>query len=129
MINKIKNIDIKELAGYCIIALVNYPLLFALLFFFNTKLVFSDQASFFWSYLLAYCTAYFLQAKFLFKTGHTNSILGKYVLQILIFFSLGNLSFYVLNYIFDLDYIFATIITIIILFPIRYFFSKLYVFK
>jgi len=118
----------KEIIGYALIAAFNYPILFGFMFIFKNYFLFEDQLCFFLSYLIAYFVAYILQTK-LFKSGHKNSIAFKYFLQIVIFFSVGNLLFFLFNGKMDLNYLLATLIVIGLLFPLRYLFSKFVVFK
>lgn len=118
----------KEIIGYVLIAAFNYPILFSLMFIFKNYFLFDDQLCFFLSYLIAYLIAYILQTK-LFKSGHKNTIAIKYLLQIVIFFSVGNLLFFLFNGKMDINYLSATLIVICLLFPLRYLFSKFVVFK
>lgn len=124
-----KTKELSEVAGYILIAAVNYPILFGLMFLCKEKLGFHDQLAFFLSYVVAYVIAYSLQANLLFKSGHSRKIASKYLLQIVIFFTLGNIIFYLLNSTFGWQYLLATVATILLLFPLRFLFSKLIVFK
>jgi len=122
------NKKIKELFGYILIAAFNYPILFGLMFMFKNYFLLKDQLCFFFSYLIAYLIAYILQTK-LFKSGHKNRIAVKYLLQIVIFFSIGNLLFFIFNGKMDINYLWSTLAVICLLFPLRFLFSKFVVFK
>ncbi len=79
-------------------------------------------------YGLSYLLLYFLQLKFLFKTSHTKNKLIRFCISIFAFYVLANLLFNIGVYL-ELNYLISTLVTIVLLFPIRFLVSKFVVFK
>jgi putative flippase GtrA len=79
-------------------------------------------------YAIWYLLLYFIQLKLLFKTNHKKNNLIKFCVFLLVFYLLANLLYNIGIYL-KLDYILATVITILILMPLRFIVSKYYVYN
>jgi putative flippase GtrA len=79
-------------------------------------------------YAVNYFFLYIIQLKYLFKTKHRKNKLIRFISSILFFYFLANI-FYNIGLKLELNYLLATSITIVILFPFRLVTSKFIVFK
>jgi putative flippase GtrA len=80
------------------------------------------------TYLSAYVLDYLVNLRFLFYRDHSWTRVGKYVLQIAVFLVVGALIFRFLIA-FEVNYLIATLMTAIVLMPLRFFAYKLIVFR
>ncbi|WP_431158436.1 GtrA family protein [Winogradskyella poriferorum] len=111
-----------------IISLIGYCFVFSGLFLFVDVLNINQSLAFMIIYGLSYMLLYFLQLKVLFQTQHTKGKLIKFLLSIFVFYVLANLLFNIGVYL-NLNYLIATVLTIGLLFPIRFMVSKFIIFK
>lgn len=131
MLNKLLNLLLVNknlIFKYILISVFSYTFIFFSLYFFIDKLLLNKSLSFFIVYGINYLFLYIIQLKFLFTAEHTNSKLIKYITSIAVFYLLANILFN-LGLIFSLHYYSSTILTIVILFPFRFFVSKNIIYK
>ena len=119
----------KYFLGYGVIAAITYSVLFTVIYVLADKFEINSQIAFGIAYLIGYTMSYTLQSNYLFKSGHSTKILIKYFSQICVFFVAGNLIFFLFESVFRVHYSVATILTILLLFPLRFLYSKKIVFK
>jgi len=92
------------------------------------KLNVNKSISYMIVYGFSYLLLYSLQLKYLFRTSHNRKKLIKFCLTLVFFYILSNLL-YNLFIIKNINYLISTVITLIILMPLRFLTSKYYVFK
>lgn len=120
--------NITEFYRYIIISIIGYS--YVLLFLYLLIQIFDVNKSiaFLVSYGSWYIVLYYIQLRFLFKTNHEHKKLLKFIIYLFTFYILAN-SLFNLGLYFKLNYMLSTIITITILMPFRYIFSKYIIFK
>lgn len=131
MITKIRNLLLENkflITKYITISLGSYLLVFSLLYLFIDVFLVDKSIAFLIAYGLNYLFLYYFQLHFLFGKNHNSKRLIRFVIYILIFYLLANVIFSI-GLMLDFNYFLATAITIMILFPIRFIVSKIYVFK
>lgn len=128
MINKlIKKNTFKEVISYVSASTVLYILLFSGLFILIDILNVNASISFFIIYALVYPLSYICQ-KLIFKNIISSNSVIKFILHILVFMFLSNITFNILLFL-HLHYFLCSFITIAILFPMRFISSKYIVFR
>lgn len=119
---------IKQIIRYCFISIFGYGFVFLALFICVEIIKLNKTSSFILSYGLWYLFLYFVQLKLLFETQHDKKKFLKFFIYLFSFYLLANL-FFNIGLHFKLNYLVATLITVIILMPFRFIVSKFYVFK
>ena len=117
-----------QLIRYVLISLIGYTFVFTGLYLLVDILKVNESIAFMIIYGLSYLLLYFLQLKVLFRTDHTHAKLVKFFISIFAFYLMANLLFNIGVYL-KLNYLVATVLTIGLLFPIRFIVSKFIVFK
>ncbi|KKQ35707.1 MAG: GtrA-like protein [candidate division WS6 bacterium GW2011_GWA2_37_6] len=118
----------RELIKYIFISVFGYVAVFICLYLLIDILGINERVSYFFIYVIFYVITYLLGVAFVFKTSHSNKKVFKFLIYIIIFFSLNNLIFNVILFS-GLSYQIVVIITMFILFPLRFLSSKLVVYK
>lgn len=119
---------ITQVIKYIIISLFGYGFVFLSLYFCVEIMLIDKTSSFVISYGVWYLFLYFVQLKLLFETQHDKKKFIKFFIYLLSFYLVANL-FFNIGLHFKLNYLMATLITVIILMPFRFIISKFYVFK
>lgn len=123
-----KNSDFGLVAKYILASAGVYVAVFALMYIFTDLFKINPKVSFFVVYGLAYVSGYLLDLKVVFLKDHSWGKVIKYLLHIGFFFTLGNLLFsFFINV--QIYYIVATVLTIGLLFPLRFFAYKYFVYR
>jgi len=118
----------KELYKYAILSLVGYTFVFLFLFFFVEFMEFNKSFSFLIVYGSWYLILYTLQLRFLFNTEHSKQKFFRFCLYLGVFYLIANMLFN-LGILLKLNYLIATLITIVILMPLRFIVTKYYVYR
>lgn len=108
-----------QLKRYVLISLFSYIYIFGMLYLMIDIWKFNKTLSFLLVYGFAYLFLYTVQLKYLFNTQHKNNKLFKFILSILLFYIMSNV-FYNLFLFLNINYLVATVFTILLLFPIRF---------
>src|SRR5690606_31420128 len=122
---QLKNLTL--IKKYALISVISYVYIFFSLFLLIDIFNFNKRISFIVIYGLAYIFLYIAQLRFLFNKKHHKSKFYKYIFSILLFYIFANL-FFNLGLYFKLNYLLATVVTVIILMPIRFLVYKNYVY-
>lgn len=117
-----------QIIRYILISIVGYFYIFLSLYTFVSIIKIDKSIAFMITYAIWYLLLYFIQLKLLFKTQHKKNKLIKFCVFLIIFYVIANLLYNTGLY-FKLDYIVSTVITILILMPLRFIVSKYYVYK
>jgi len=129
ILNKIFSKRVRQqLVKYVLISLMGYGFVFVGLFILVDLLRMNEKISFMIIYAISYFFLYTLQLKFLFKKDHDFNKLIKFFFTILFFYICANLI-YNLGLQLNLNYLLATGFTIVVLMPLRFMVSKLFVYK
>ena len=118
---------LKQSFSYFFVSALAYIVVFVSMILFVNLCKFSHQISFFFSYTLAYFFDYIATCKIVFKQKHSNHQFVKYLIYLVIFFGLANLIFFLLEHL-GIHYLLETFGTILILFPLRFFVLRNFVF-
>jgi putative flippase GtrA len=118
---------IGEILRYILVSLGGYIFIFFFLYLLINILKLNKSIAYFVIYAFVYLFDYLITLKYVFRRRHKNTIILKYFLQLATFFLLNNLLFNSLIY-FGIQYMIATVVVIIILFPIRFFTKKFIVY-
>lgn len=116
------------LLKYFIISIFSYSFVFLGLYLSIDILKVDESVAFFIIYGINYFFLFKVQIKYLFKVNFSKFKLVKYLIFIISFYIVANLLYniFILN---NIGYMISTILTVIILFPIRFLVSKKIVFK
>lgn len=125
---KISRETFLQLIRYVYISIIGYSFVFGGLYLLVDVLHLNESIAFMIIYGLSYLLLYVLQLKFLFRTKHTKNKLIRFCISIFAFYLLANLLFNIGVYL-ELNYLISTVLTIALLFPIRFIVSKFVVFK
>lgn len=123
MVNRIALVQISK---YVVVSLVCYFLLFIALWIFRSILNLSEFTSFIYAYGLVYIFDFYLTLKKVFIKSFRISIFIRYILYILLMYLLSIGLFYLTKDYFNIYN--STIVVILLLFPIRFFCSKYFVY-
>lgn len=115
----LQQIKRRLISKYFIISVLSYVYIFLGLYLLIDVLNFNKKLSFIIVYGIAYVLLYVIQLKFLFSKKHDKKKLIKYCFAIVVFYLLANALFNVCLF-FNINYMFSTAITIIVLLPIRF---------
>ena len=118
----------KELIKYIGISVIGYGFVFISLYVLVDKLNVDKSVSFMIVYGFAYMLLYSVQLKFLFNKTHNKYNLIRFCVSLILFYILANI-FYNISIYLEINYLISTIITVIILMPMRFLVSKFLVFK
>lgn len=118
----------KQIIKYIGASLLGYTFVFGGLCFLVDFLDVNKSIAFLIIYTLVYVQLYYIQLKFLFKSKHSIRKLTLFCASLLLFYFLANF-FFNLGLYFKYNYLTSTLITVIILFPIRFITAKFIVFK
>ncbi|RMB57414.1 hypothetical protein EAX61_11755 [Dokdonia sinensis] len=116
------------LKRYVLISLVSYLFVLTFLFVLVNYFSLNETLAFFIVYAINYFFLYFIQLRYLFAKKHNILRLFKFIAYILVFYALANLIYNAFLSI-QIHYMLSSILTIILLFPIRLMVSKIYVYK
>ncbi|TXE05854.1 hypothetical protein ES711_14940 [Gelidibacter salicanalis] len=129
---KIKSILISEnyklVKKYTVLSVFGYLYVFTTLYILVDFFSINKTISFILSYGSWYIVLYVLQLKYLFQTHHNKRKMLRFYASLLFFYIWANL-FYNLGIKYEIHYLLSTLITIIILLPLRFVVSKMFVFK
>lgn len=123
-----KRADLKLVAKYFTVSAVVYAGIFVLMYVFTDLLGINPKVSFFVVYAMAYLSEYLLNLKVLFLKDHSWGKVLKYLCHVGFFFTLGNLLFAVFINM-HAHYIAATVLVAGLLFPLRFFAHKYFVYR
>lgn len=118
----------KELLKYAALSLVGYSFVFLFLFLLVEYFEFNKSFSFFLVYGSWYIILYSLQLRFLFNTEHTNQKFVRFCLYLGVFYVVANILFNI-GMKLNINYLYATLITITLLMPLRFLVTKYYVYR
>lgn len=116
-----------QIVRYILISVFGYTYIFLSLYLLVRIINIDKSIAFMVTYAIWYLLLYFIQLKLLFKTYHKKNKLIKFCVFLVTFYLLANLLYNTGMYL-KLDYIISTVITILILMPIRFIVSKYYVY-
>lgn len=130
MINKkLFNAENRQLLlRYIYISVFGYGFVFVSLYLLVDVLGVSEKIAFMVVYAISYIFLYTLQLKYLFKKEHDIYKLLRFCGSLLFFYLCANL-FYNVGLRLNINYLISTVLTIIILMPLRFLVAKLIVFK
>ena len=118
----------KQVIKYAGVSLLGYIFVFGGLYFLVDILEVNKSIAFLIIYALVYIQLYCIQLKFLFKSNHSSRKFILFCISLSLFYFLANL-FFNLGLYFKYNYLTSTLVTVIILFPIRFVTAKFIVFK
>lgn len=118
----------QQLLRYIIISLFGYSFVFVGLYILVDIFEIDKSFSFMMIYGVSYILLYGLQLKLLFKKDHNINKLFKFFISMLFFYIWANI-FYNIGIWLNLNHFIATLLTIGVLFPFRFFVSKYFVYK
>ncbi|MBB5269156.1 putative flippase GtrA [Algibacter amylolyticus] len=118
----------KQLIKYIGISIIGYCFVFLSLYLLVDRLNVDKSISFMIVYGVAYVLLYSVQLKFLFNKAHNKYNLIRFCFSIFSFYILANI-FYNIGIYLEINYLISTILTVIILMPLRFLVSKFLVFK
>ncbi|WP_353936395.1 GtrA family protein [uncultured Olleya sp.] len=113
---------------YILISIFGYGFIFGGLFILVDYFQIDKTISFVIIYGLNYIFLYSIQLKLLFKTKHNSKKLIRYISSILLFYLCANLL-YNFGLKLNLKYMLSSILTVVLLMPLRFLVSKLIVFR
>jgi hypothetical protein len=126
--NLINKKSITEIIKYAFLSIVGYGFVFLFLFLFIELFQFNTSYSFLIVYGSWYIMLYSLQLRFLFNTTHSKKRFLKFCFYLIVFYVIANVLFNLGLY-FNQNYLVATLITILVLMPLRFLTTKYYVYK
>lgn len=126
--NLIDKKSIREIFKYAFLSLVGYGFVFLFLYILIDVIQFNTTYSFLIVYGSWYLMLYSLQLRFLFNTTHSKKRFLKFCIYLIVFYITANILFNLGIY-FNLNYLIATLITILVLMPLRFLTTKYYVYK
>lgn len=126
--NLINRSSITEIAKYAFLSFVGYAFVFLFLYVFIDVFHFNTTYSFLIVYGIWYLMLYSLQLRFLFNTTHSKKRFLKFCIYLVVFYIIANVLFNLGIY-FNQNYFIATLITILVLMPLRFLTTKYYVYK
>lgn len=118
----------EEIIRYVVISILSYAYIFVSLFLMVNFLKINETISFMTVYGIAYLLLYSVQLKYLFKKEHNKHKLIRFCLTLLFFYGLANLIYNICIYN-NVNYLISTILTIVLLFPLRFIVYKYFVYK
>ncbi len=118
----------KYISRYIIISIVGYSIIFFGLYLFIDVLKVNKTISFLIVYAFNYMFLYMVQLKYLFMTNHNSKKMIRFLIYLFFSYLIATLLFFVLTS-FNLQYLIATVLTVIILFPLKLFVLKKVVYK
>lgn len=118
----------KLILRYIYISFFGYGFVFSSLYLLVEILLIDKRVSFMIAYGLWYIFLYFIQLKLLFKVKHNPGKFVRFYFSLLVFYIFANI-FYNIGILLDLNYMIATMLTVVILVPFRFIVLKLLVFK
>ncbi len=132
LLDKIKKLCSKEFLSiiwrYGLISVIGYVYVFTLMYVLVDVYSINESVAFLLIYGTLYLFLYVAQLKFVFKKEHTKNTSIRFILSILLYYTVGNLLFNLFVYL-GFAYLMATIITLLVQVPFKFFFSKKIVFK
>jgi len=114
---------------YSIVALINYSLFIVFVYLLGEYSSLPKTICFLAGYIIGYMSAFILNSKFVFKIKYSLRNFLSYCVYILVFGVSGTSLFALLEYYLRLNYGILSVIVIVLLFPMRFVFSKNLVFK
>lgn len=118
----------RQLIKYIFISIIGYGFVFVSLYVLVDFLEINKSISFMIVYGVSYILLYSVQLKYLFNATHNKYKLIRFCISIISFYALANLLFNIGVY-FKINYLISTLLTVIILMPLRFLVSKFVVFK
>lgn len=113
---------------YILISIFGYSFIFGGLYILVDWFEVNKTVSFVIIYGLNYIFLYSIQLTLLFKTKHSSKKLIRYISSILLFYLCANLL-YNFGLKLNLEYMLSSILTVVLLMPLRFLVSKLLVFR
>lgn len=126
--NIVSKESLLQLFKYCLVSVGGYIFITTMMYTLVDFIGIHPKVSFFLVYSAAYISEYFLNLKMLFGASHSWKKLCKFCLHVAIFLTLGSALFGAL-FNFGLHYLIATVMTTVILFPVRFLAHKFIVFR
>jgi putative flippase GtrA len=117
-----------ELLKYICVSIGGYISLFIILYALIDLAHVNKRVAYFLVYAVFYFINYILNLSYIFKSRHSNKKAMKYMIYILIFFTLNNAIYNTILFT-GISYKYAVIITMGILFPLRFLSSKFIIYK
>jgi putative flippase GtrA len=124
----VKNKTYIQFFKYGLISAFGYGFMFFMMYFFVDIILMPKTTSFFITYLLAYIIVYFINLKFLFVKDHSWLNIIRFCLHTIFFLSCGSFLFSVFLEL-KMNYLIATVLVALTLFPVRFLAQKIFVFK
>lgn len=118
----------QEKFRYIFVSISAYLLVLALMFLFVDIISLNSSLAFFITYAFAYLYDYISSLRLVFNKEHNTKKLVIYVCYLLIFFLIGNAVYFFLKKL-GFNYMIQTLLTMILVFPLRYSALKYIVFK
>ena len=119
---------LKQLIKYVNISIVGYGFVFISLYILVDFFKINKSISFMIVYGVSYILLYSVQLKYLFNTTHNKYKLIRFCISIISFYVLANLLYNIGVYL-KINYLLSTVITVVMLMPLRFLVSKFVVFK
>jgi len=120
---------LRDSVAYIAVSVVGYGMIFGLMFLFVDVVGLERSFAFFLTYLFAYVFDYISNLMVVFRKGNSHQRLFCYLIYLIFFFFVGNVVFYAVVYFVKSHYLLETLLTMLILFPLRFFTLRYLVFR
>jgi putative flippase GtrA len=120
---------LRDSVAYIAVSVVGYGMIFGLMFLFVDVVGLERSFAFFMTYLFAYVFDYISNLMVVFRKGNSHQRLFCYLIYLIFFFFVGNVVFYAVVYFVKSHYLLETLLTMLILFPLRFFTLRYLVFR
>lgn len=124
----LKSKNYRLIKKYTVLSVIGYLYVFITLYILVDSFSINKTLSFILSYGSWYIVLYVLQLKYLFQTKHNRRKILRFYGTLLFFYICANLL-YNLGINLEMHYLISSLITIVILMPLRFIVSKVFVFK
>ena len=119
---------ITQIIRYIYISVIGYAFVFISLYLLVDILELNKSVAFVIVYGISYILLYSLQLKYLFKKNHDKKKFIRFCISLVAFYLIANALYNCFLY-FNVKYLIATALTVILLMPIRFLVSKFVVYK
>lgn len=120
---------LKILSKYGLVTFINYLFIIFGTYLLVDKIGISANISYFIIISIVYIGTYIAYTKFVFESDSTKKVIIKFVIALVVFWFLNNIFYNIFLEVFNIQYLIAAVLNIIILGTIRFFVYKNLVFK
>ena len=112
---------IKTLSKYGLVTFINYLVIISGTYVLVDKIKISPNISYFIIISIVYIGTYIAYTKFVFKSDSTKNVIIKFIIALAVFWFLNNIFYNIFLEIFNIQYLIAVILNIVILGIARFF--------